>query len=366
MGWLDIFTGAAGGVLGSAVDFGFQALANETLGISKAQREMNEYNAAEAQKARDFSAQEAEINRDWQEEMYSKYNSLHGKMQQAREAGVNPMLAVTGSATSPMSTSPAQPAAPAASGSSASPVGQISDMVGAALGFCKLQSEIKNIQAQTRSMNARALVDELNATWIDKLNSQTIAESVKRIEVADVDMSVKSAQIKELTSRALDLEASAQERTANVSRIVEDTLRISADKNYKLESINLVRAQVASSQQDVKVKSAQILLIGAQTRSEIKRESLITQQTVSEMIGQDLAQDERKKIGAEINKLNQEFDILVQEFGHKEVINALNQYLLQADTYSFENYIPSNKIDGFCHHFLTWLTKLFSGVLAIK
>lgn len=335
MGWMDVLFGGVGSVAGSAVDFGFQALANSTLGMSKAQRQMNDFNSAEAEKARDFSAleaqkarafsaQESEINRDWQEEMYSKYNSLQGKIQQAREAGVNPMFAVTGSATSPMSASPVQPSAPvaaaaAASGSSASPVGQISDIVGAALSFSKLQSEIKNINAVTRRENSLAYLNEIDSLTRGDINSSTLANIVKLGKKYDIEVE----QINQ------DILNSIQSRIESVARV--DLMSLQGDEikahtdvlvqqlsNMVLESYNIAA--------DTEVKKITLSQIGSYIRnlnvnSEYQEHliSLVAQQTLTEVAKRSNLSWQNSEIMQRISNLSSENDLLELR---KDVIQA--------------------------------------------
>lgn len=196
MGWIDKFLS---GGLTSVVDFGLQALANSVLPMSRAQRQQNEFSSQEARAARDFSAQQAELSRDWQEQMYDRFNSLQGKINQANEAGVNPLFALGASAN--MSPSSPNVAAPAAGGGSVSPVGQISDMTSSALGFGKLKAEIDNMKASTRQMNAIALNNEIDSITRGDINNATLNQALKAIEVADVDIQYKTQQISDLVSQ---------------------------------------------------------------------------------------------------------------------------------------------------------------------
>ena len=110
------------------------------------------FQSNEAALQRDWSAAEAERARDWNEEMYAKYNSLSGKIAQAEQAGVNPMFAVTGNAVSPMSTTASAPSG-ASAGSVGTPGGATAsssfvDIVGAMLGFKKVQAETDLLEAE--------------------------------------------------------------------------------------------------------------------------------------------------------------------------------------------------------------------------
>lgn len=275
MGWLDKFFKGIdpSGVASSAVDFGFQALANSVLPMSRAQRQQNDFSSQEARIARDFSAQQAELSRDWQEQMYERYDSLQGRIAQANEAGVNPLFALGASANMSASSSPV-PTSTASPGT-VSPVGQISDMTSAALGFGKLKAEIDNIKSSTRQMNARALIDEIDSATRDQLNGLSIQKSVKAIETADVDIELKTAQIGEIASRIALNTSKVEETEANIAYLTSEVLLNTkkgvlmdaqileiasqiglnqAQATYFLESVKLVKEEVEGLKLDNVVK----------------------------------------------------------------------------------------------------------------
>lgn len=64
-------------------------------------REQNRYNSAEAQINRDFSADQAQLQRDWEESMAN--TAYQRQVSQMEEAGINPILAASvGGAGTPM------------------------------------------------------------------------------------------------------------------------------------------------------------------------------------------------------------------------------------------------------------------------
>lgn len=83
-----------GGALSSAVSYGMQ-------------KDAQAFNEEEAEKSRLFSAQEAEINRDWQEQMRS--TAYQTQVEDMEKAGLNP--AIAGSTGAVGSSSPVQPSA---------------------------------------------------------------------------------------------------------------------------------------------------------------------------------------------------------------------------------------------------------------
>ena len=302
-----MFKGVASGAASSLFDFGLQALGNAVLPMSKAQQQQNAYASSEARAARDFSAQQAEINRDWQEDMYARYNSLQGKVAQANEAGVNPLYAVTGSATSPMSAAPPSVAAPAASPSSASPIGQLSDMVGATLGFSKLSAEIENIRSVTRNQNAQALKTELESLWVNPLNAQTIKESNRRIQSADVSDAEKVANTNLLIEKIFTEDATQAEKAQNIL-----TLASVAKKNET--EIGLILARIANTEGDTKYKSA--LTAGA-----------LISNSANEKYLARLMQSELNINQKEAQKLAKEMRQMTLDYGHDKVMYAFSELI---------------------------------------
>lgn len=275
MGWIDLFEGVSGGALSSITDFGMQALGNAILPLSKAQRQQNEYAAEEARKGRDFTAQQAEINRDWQEEMYAQYNSLSGKVAQARESGINPLYAVTGSATSSMSSTPPATPASVASPGSVSPMGQISDMAGAMLGFSKLSAEIKNINSITRHQNAQAFIQEINALYQGRLNEATLDNMY--------------ATYKKTGAEEGYFLAATQEKFANIGKIYAETDNIEERTKLVTEEITKCVAEVRNINADTDLKGKMLEQIGAQidnlnadTWYKIKLAALVVEQALTE------------------------------------------------------------------------------------
>lgn len=283
--------------------------------LTNQQKEQNAFNASEAQKGRDFSAQQAEIERDWQEEMYSKYNSLSGKIEQARQAGVNPMFAVTGSAVTPMSASGPSTSAPVAgsSGLAPTPMGMAGDI----LQFSKLKAEIDQMKAYTRQANGNALLSEIDALTRGELNESTISQVMSAIKVSEADVSLKNAQIGELASRVLVQESDVKVKTAQLGEIASQISLNKASSELKLGQLREVASSIANTNEDTKLKSAQILLIGAQTRSERLMSGLITANT-------HLSRQQRKESEQYVKKL-------IQDYDHNEVMNAITEAMASAD-----------------------------------
>ena len=121
-----------------------------------------EFNSAEASKNRawqtlmnrennQFNAAQAELARQFQEDFYLKYQSPSAMMSQYRDAGLNPVLAAGQATNTPPSASSAS-AGSAPSGSAASSgMNSVSpiNLIESIAGMMKLKAEIDNIKADT-------------------------------------------------------------------------------------------------------------------------------------------------------------------------------------------------------------------------
>lgn len=337
MSWLSNLLGIGTGLADWAL--------NQYSGLSKSEKQQNDFNAAQAQQARDFSAQQAEVERDWQEEMYAKYNSLQGRISQAKAAGVNPMLAVTGNSVSPMSASAGSPAAPAASGSSMR--GPSSDMVGAVLSFSKLKAEIDNINAQTRNANAQALNQEINAETLGDMNQASIKQIMSTIENSKADTELKIAKVAEVSSHILNTEADTKIKIEQLGVMASEVANINADTDVKVAQLQQIASSIANTNEDTRLKAAQILLIGAQTRSEKLMSDLITQNT-------HLSRAQRKEINARVQEIYQRYD-------HNDIMYGFEEISSELSTLEQKLHTPKNSFEAS----IKWLLESFVEVLSL-
>ena len=335
MSWLS----ALGSLLGSGADWAL----NQYSGLSKSEKQPNEFNSSEAQKARDFSAQQAEIERDYQEEMYAKYNSLQGKIAQAHEAGVNPMLAVTGSAVSPVSPHTSV-SVPSASGSASR--GPSPDMVGSILSFSKLKAEIDNINAQTRNANAQALNQEINAETLGDMNEASIQQILATIENSKADTDLKNAKIGEVASHILNTDVDTKIKNEQIGLMGVQIANIKADTDVKIQQLQQIATSIMNTNADTYLKASQILFVGAQTRSEKLLSGLISQNT-------HLSRQQRKESEARVRELYQRYD-------HNEIIQALQRASADLEYRNQVLHTPRNSFEAS----LKWLLESAVEVLS--
>lgn len=152
---------------------------DDSLAWSKEQFDRQlEYNKWAIANSQDFSLKQQAIGNQFNERMLQNtmdFNSLTGKMQQARQAGVNPYTALgsvgsVGSASSSMGSSPSSPGSPGSSSPGASSVGQIpmqnNPYAGGLLGtVVDGLFNLANRKASARAANADAAGQEIDNTF---------------------------------------------------------------------------------------------------------------------------------------------------------------------------------------------------------
>lgn len=336
MSWYQIF--------GQLLNTGASWALNQYSGLSKSEREQNNFNAHQAQIGRDFSAQQAEVERDWQEEMYAKYNSLQGQINQAKKAGVNPMFAVTGSATFPMSASAGTASAPTASGSSSR--GPNIDMVGAALGFSKLKAEIDNINASTRYQNGQALLAEIDSHTRGQVNEWNIQSLFQSIQTSKADERQKLQAIRESASRILNTDADTKVKSEQLALMGAQIADLNAGVDIKVAQLGQIAASISQMTADSSYKMALIPYVAAQTNSEKVMSRLLT-----ENVG--LSRSQRNEVQARVRQLYADYD-------HTQIMYAFEEALSAVQMGNWENWQPSTKVGNGVKQFLRFIQGIVS------
>lgn len=329
-------------IFGQLLNTGASWALNQYSGLSKSEREQNNFNANQAQMGRDFTAKQAEIERDWQEEMYSKYNSLQGQINQAKEAGVNPMLAVTGSATSPMSASVGTAAAPTASGSASR--GPNIDMVGAALGFSKLKAEIDNINSSTRYQNGQALLAEIDSQTRGEQNTWNIKSVMQSIETSKADEHQKLQAIKESSSRILNTDADTKVKSEQLALMGAQIADLKAGVDVKVAQLGQIAASISQMNADESYKLALIPYVAAQTNSEKVMARLLT-----ENVG--LTRSQRNEVNAKVRQLYSDYD-------HTQIMYSFEEAVAAAQSDNWENWQPSTAVGRGVRNFLRYMQSI--------
>lgn len=191
-----------------------------------------------------FNAKQAQIGRDWSEDMYNKYYSPSAQVGQYKEAGLNPalMYGSAGAGSMPSGPSAAAVAPPDASG-----------IMESAMNFARLKAEIKNINADTRQKEASASnIEALTPGQVSKLASD-IARNNADISVAEAQSGLYAAQtlLTQSDAKVRDEFNSLQMRLTqkNIDLATADISRIDQ------ETANLLREWVVSFAREAEIKA---------------------------------------------------------------------------------------------------------------
>lgn len=190
------------------------------------------FNSAEAAKNRDwqtlmnrennqFNAAQAELARQFQEDFYLKYQSPAAMMSQYKDAGLNPVLAAGHATNTPPSVSSASAGSSpggAAASSGMNGVGPM-DLIGSIASIMKLKAEINNINADTKE------------------KEQNVLESISREDLNRATQSLTKEQMNDVIQSA-NLKA-AQASTESAKKewyIVEKSFKLAQQKQIDLQN----------------------------------------------------------------------------------------------------------------------------------
>lgn len=244
------FGGPAGGAIGGSLGSigsgllgdsdtavkGLNSSAGQSQGLAQLQMEQ-EFNAAEAQK-----------NRDFQLEMWNKnneYNSPAAQLERLKQAGINPNAMFGSSGYSPVASSDPSGATGAGSPSIAN-------------SLLLQDAQLANLMAQAQKTKSDADLNKLQLTY-DQL---TFGQRAKALELANDETKQRInnlIQDKDIQRKTFDIFA----------------LKSSAELKTMREQLNVLRSQYLSNMksiektdQDIRESEARVNLIGEQTESQ--------------------------------------------------------------------------------------------------
>ena len=186
-------------------------LVGQIFGLSKAEREQNQYNAFEAQKSRDFqqslftqgnefNAEQAQLNRDFQAQQAA--TQYQRGVMDMRNAGLNPALAYGQGGASAMSGSAAAaasaPGAAQASGSGRGVQSSLSELLQAASfakSLEKMDSEIKNTNAQTDLLGKESEYKGLEIGMFQPMSEAKLKQIDSLLQTEAVERRLKESNI---------------------------------------------------------------------------------------------------------------------------------------------------------------------------
>lgn len=241
------------GVLGSAVNKYTGA------GLTGAEQEANQ-----------FSAEEAQKQRDWETEMSN--TAYQRQVADMRAAGLNPALMYGGAGSSGAST----PSGSAAS--SVSPSGGF-DLISSIMDMALLGAQKSNLEAQTRNIEADTAGKEIENEFKPDILEQNLRKGEVDIENAKAGISVAKANVEKAMSDIKvnksiidlnDAEVSEVLARANKEEIeaANEVLKregIEADNRAKAEQLVLMRTQESLNIANAALANANVGKVGAET-----------------------------------------------------------------------------------------------------
>lgn len=202
--------GALGSVAGAASTARqgiASTLINQTLPLTKQQQQQNEWNA-----------QQAQLQRDWQENMYQKYSSIDAQVKQLQAAGINP-AAMYGSIGNG---SIGAGSAASAGISNQNSFSARSNVVQDAIQAIGAQQMLKNNEVERELKRSQIAVNEAQASSIDNNNSVFS-------ERWSLEQALGTAKIDNVTANTLVQRSQSALNDAHISQSVAQTALINAN-----------------------------------------------------------------------------------------------------------------------------------------
>lgn len=252
-----------------------------TAGLTGNQVAQNDYNSAQADKAR-----------EWQEQMYNKYYSPQAQVQQYKEAGLNPMSLAGGNSITAQTPGASAPQS----------AGPNNDIVGALSSLLELDLKSKRNEADialTRSQTVAQDIENKYQEGIKQLEleerRQNIENSrvVNRILTSDANMKeVMEVYYPEILGTDLAAKKSSIALTEQQTKKVEQEITQAEQKFPKeMRQIDALTSQI----------QAQTAYLQAQTSLIAEQKKLVAEQVQN-------AVKERDKIIADTNLSKKEYD----------------------------------------------------------
>lgn len=173
---------------------GVENLWNRVTGRAQtnADRAAQDFSAQQAQINRDFQSAEAQKARQWQEDFYTQYQSPQAQVRQYQDAGLNPALMYGRGATPPASASTASngPSGDTAAGlvTPADP----SSLLNFVFGMAKLPSEIDLIDAQAEDFRAAATGKNIQNAYSPQILDQNLRRG--EMDILNTQAAITTAQ----------------------------------------------------------------------------------------------------------------------------------------------------------------------------
>lgn len=233
--------------------------------------------------ANQFSASQAELQRQFQEDMYLKYQSPGAMMRQYAEAGLNPALMYGGASGQNMSTSVASP-------SSVSPSGSL-DLADAIISMVMAKAQVANIESQTRQNDAATANLEAQTDRTKMLTSAEYDEILSKIDYNRAGVSKYEAETALAFANVGLLEIDAKTRQQYNETLIElDKARAAASNAERMK----IYAEVDNLKREYVISFAREAQIKANT-------NLLSQQELNAMVENDILSWNSKSAEFEAN-----------------------------------------------------------------
>lgn len=255
---------------------GVESLWNRITGRGQTNAELaaQDFSARQAQINRDFQSAEAQKARQWQEDFYTQYQSPQAQVRQYQDAGLNPALMYGRGAT------PAASASTASNGPSGDTAAGVvtpadpSSLLNLVFGMAKLPSEIDLLNAQADDFRAAAtgknienafspqiLEQNLRKGEMDILNTQaaiTTAQYQWALMSSQEQLNLVKANLTEAQITDVLASASLKEKQAATEVLKQSNLEVTNE---------LLAAQIATEQMKPALIAAQTVLARTQSQS---------------------------------------------------------------------------------------------------
>lgn len=235
-------------------------------------RDMMDYNSSEAQINRSFQSAEAQTARQFQEDMYTKYQSPQAQVRQYQEAGLNPAL-MYGRGVTPISLSNASNG-PSGTSASAAPTGVagVEGMMSMLSTLAKLPSEVDLMRSQSDDLRASALGKQIRNAYSPQLLEQELQKGHMNILNSQAALTTAQFQWQLMDSQAKLNYVNSQLSEAQIDSVIANT------EKTKLEQVTeLLRQQNIIA--DTELKGETKRLVAAQIITEGMRPAMLAAQT---------------------------------------------------------------------------------------
>lgn len=308
-------------------------LLNQVFGLTKAERQQNQYNAFEAQKQRDwsamqaenanaFAAAEAQKTRDFQADQAATQYQRGVKDMQS--AGLNPALAYGQGGASAMqgaTASPSMPSGEAATGSGRGVPVSLSDIMQSALmakQVEKTEAEIGETEARTENLQTQSKYVGLEIASYNKITDTQIRQIEQAIQTSQAEKRLKESGI-----HVNEAEAALKAKQAILTGIdAESRAQLNKlEAQLRMAQVGLTYANTAETRKRIEFYQAEITELLQRAVTEGAQARLYDQEATNLLVQEGILHydEETKAYAASKKKLTYTLDCI------GKVVGAISQ-----------------------------------------